>query len=331
MSDDKDPIKDAGTELTKPLIDELSSRLKLPFFGSFIFSWLVINWERVAILAFSKENIYTRIVKIKQIPQIELPIIGTWHTSTFVAPLIYSMLVTAMTPFLILAYKKIQKWANKRIIDTQAELNHRYQISSSAEQLKIEKAKNEVSKVKYSTEEILNKYNTLKKTYESSLIKVTEVDNKIAGQLAIYDKVKADTDTLKIAFDGYKTAQDKVDHLEKTNEHHKANLIKANDNINTLEMQLIELQKEHINLKSMVNSYINDITELSANAEIYQSELNTISKYMDELMSDSEVVAFQLEQASTKDERIVVALNSIKQWQEALAYRITKISNVTSI
>jgi len=326
MSDDKDPIKDAGTELTKPLIDELSSRLKLPFFGSFIFSW-----ERVAILAFSKENIYTRIVKIKQIPQIELPIIGTWHTSTFVAPLIYSMLVTAMTPFLILAYKKIQKWANKRIIDTQAELNHRYQISSSAEQLKIEKAKNEVSKVKYSTEEILNKYNALKKTYESSLIKVTEVDNKIAGQLAIYDKVKADTDTLKIAFDGYKTAQDKVDHLEKTNEHHKANLIKAIYNITTLEMQLIELQKEHINLKSMVNSYINDITELSANAEIYQSELNTISKYMDELMSDSEVVAFQLEQASTKDERIVVALNSIKQWQEALAYRITKISNVTSI
>lgn len=331
MSEEKDPIKDVGAELTKPLIDELSNKLKLPFFGGFVFSWCVINWERVAILISSKENIYTRIEKIKGIPQIELPIIGDWHTSTFIAPLLYSMLITALTPFMILAYKKLQKWANVRIIDTQAELNHRYQISSASQQLKLEQANNDISKVKYSTDEIVKKHNELTDAYTSSLQKAMELNEKIAEETSVHEQLKTDTANLKTEFDGYKTAQDRVSKLDKLNKHLEGNLINANNSINALELQLMELQQENSNLKVKHSASKNKNTELTANIEIYKDELNVTLKYMNELLLDSEVVVFQLEQASNDDERIATVLYELKQWREMLSVRIDKINNASSI
>lgn len=331
MSDEKDLIKDAGAELTKPLMDELSSRLKLPFFGAFIFSWLVINWERVAIILLSKENVYTRIAKIKEIPQIELPVIGNWHSSTFIAPLLYSMLVTAITPFMILAYKKIQKWANKRIIDTQAELDHRYQVSSSLEQLKLEKTRHDVSKVKYATDEIIKKNSSLTESYNISLVKISETEGKLSELELTYEKVKSDTEKLKLEFDGYRASQDKVDQLNKINEHHKENLIKANNNINILEMNLVDLQQEVTNSKRDANTSLNKVTELEANAEIYRSEINTVLKYMDELLSESEVVVYQLENISSNEDVIYTVLHQIKLWQDILKIRIAKLNTVSTM
>lgn len=331
MSEEKDPIKDVGAELTKPLIDELSNKLKLPFFGGFLFSWCVINWERVAILISSKENIYTRIEKIKGIPQIELPIIGDWHTSTFFAPLLYSMLITALTPFMILAYKKLQKWANVRIIDTQAELNHRYQISSASQQLKLEQANNDISKVKYSTDEIVKKHNELNDAYTSSLQKSMDLNEKIAEETSVHEQLKTDIANLKTEFDGYKTAQDRVSKLDKLNKNLEENLINANNSINALELQLMELQQKNSNLKVENSASKNKNTELTANIEIYKDELNNTLKYMSELLLDSEVVVFQLEQASNDDERIATVLYELKQWREMLSVRIDKINSASSI
>ncbi|WP_181960955.1 hypothetical protein, partial [Klebsiella pneumoniae] len=77
-------------------------------------------------------------------------------------------------------FKKIQKWANIRIIDTQVELNHRYQLSSASEQLKLETKEKEISEVKYSTTDIIQKHNNLISIISDTESKLKQANDELS-------------------------------------------------------------------------------------------------------------------------------------------------------
>lgn len=331
MAEEKEALKDAGLELTKPLIDELSSKLKLPFIGGFVFSWCIINWERVAILLTSKENIYTRIEKIKQIKELDWPIIGDWHTSTFFAPLLYSMVITAITPFLTLGFKKLQKWANVRIIDTQAELNHRYQVSSAVEVLKLETTNKKISDVKFSTESLEKKHNELEQAYNSSVGKLENIKAKIKSSIEEHESIKAEIQISQSELEGYRDSNDKIKSIEKINEHFKQNLIKANGVIDNYEIINSELTEAGNTLRRDLNTSNNNLTEALENVEIYKNETLSTIKFMNELLEEGDIVIFQLKNMATYDEKALGLLNQLETWQEIIKRKLTQLNHVTSI
>lgn len=331
MSDDKDPLKNASDEITKPIIDELSSRLKAPFFGGFIFSWIIINWEKIAILISSKENIYTRIDKIKNIEQLHLPIIGTWHTSTFFIPLISSILITLITPFITLAFKKMQQWANVRIIDTQAELNNRYKITSASEQLKLELKENEISKIKYSTEKLTIKHTEIVEKISVSEGSLIKINAKISDIKKEYEQIVLDVDSIRSVFDGYKKPSDLVDKLTIENEKHKENLIKANETINELDDNLGELKTNSSILKRDINIQASKIIELDSNHEMYKDEIMSSKKFINELIAETEVIIYELKEYTLSTDKTEYISEQIERIHENLKLKQQKINQITSI
>ncbi|HBR4841468.1 TPA: hypothetical protein OT027_004630 [Klebsiella quasipneumoniae] len=331
MSEDKDSIKDVSDELTKPFVDELSSRLKIPFFGGFVFSWLVINWERVAILISSKENIYTRIDKIKKIEEFNWPIIGDWHTSTFFAPLLYSIIITSLTPFITLGFKKIQKWANIRIIDTQVELNHRYQLSSASEQLKLETKEKEISEVKYSTTDIIQKHNNLISIISDTESKLKQANDELSEKQSELENIIEATTKLKSEFEGYKKPSDLVDQIQKVNEHQRDNLIKANKIISEYESNITTLTQSNSNLKREISSLHNRLIEVESNYEVSKNELNSNHVFINEMLTDIEIIIHKLKQESSPDEIIKYLLGQMELWEENLKSKLYKVNQVTSI
>ncbi|OMP97365.1 coiled-coil domain-containing protein [Raoultella terrigena] len=331
MSEDKDPIKDVSEEFTKPFVDELSSRLKIPFFGGFVLSWFVINWERVAILISSKENIYTRIDKIKKIEEFNWPIIGDWHTSTFFAPLLYSIVITLLTPFITLGFKKVQKWANFRIIDTQAELNHRYQLSSASEQFKLESKEKEISEVKYATTEIIKKYSNLTNDISVSERKLKQANDELTEKQSELKNIQGATVKLKSEFDGYKKSSDLVNQIQKANEQHKENLVKANDIISEYENSINKLTQSNSSLKREVNLLHNRLIETQSNYEISKNELISDHGFINEMLTDVEIITHKLKQESSPDETIKYLLEQMELWEENLKLKLDKINQVTSI
>lgn len=331
MSEDKDPIKEASEEFTKPFVDELSSRLKIPFFGGFIFSWLVINWERIAILISSNENIYTRIDKIKKIKEFNWPVIGDWHTSTFFAPLFYSIIITLLTPFITLGFKKIQKWANIRIIDTQAELNHRYQLSSASEQLKLEEKEKEISDIKYSTAEIIKKHNNLTNDISITNDNLEKINNELIEKKSELKDIQEATTKIKSEFNGYQKISDRVEQLKKENEHHRDNLVKANNIIGEYENKINESTQSTSNLNREINSLRNRLIEIESNYEISKNELINNHKFINELLTDIDIIAHKLKQDSSHEEVIKYLLEQMELWKENLKSKSYKINRVTSI
>jgi hypothetical protein len=52
-------------ELLETLFSTANQRIKSPFFGSFIFSWILINWKPIFYFSFSNEQISVKIKNIE--------------------------------------------------------------------------------------------------------------------------------------------------------------------------------------------------------------------------------------------------------------------------
>ncbi len=329
MSDEKDPAKEVVTELTKPVIDELAMKLKLPFFSAFAFSWGVINWEKAVILIFSKENIYSRIDKIKSLPGLEWPIIGDWHTSTFFAPLLYSITITAITPFITLGFKRIQKWANIRIIDTQAELDHRYKSSSATELFKLEQKNKDIAIIKFDTKKLKKDFDKVEGELQTAKANLEIENGKLDGLKIDFANLGAAVSALKREFNGYESAADKVNEYLTENERHKDNLIKANKVINELEGKLQNLTSDYATLKREKNERDLHLTEIETDNELYKEGLNSIKNFMDDISAEIDVVIFKIKENFVNDSDFYIS--KLEAWKFELKSKIKIFEKINSI
>lgn len=123
-------------------------RMKSPFLGAFVFSWLGFNWQLLAILFISKKDVEERIIYINQHFDIESLLIGPLFTTTLICILlpqatkhivkmqskpISDATLTTMTEKIALAEKQLEIAdieSKKRLSDKREERNIEEDITS---------------------------------------------------------------------------------------------------------------------------------------------------------------------------------------------------------
>jgi hypothetical protein len=88
-----DTIKEIYLSVNKTSGD----RIKSPFYGVYVFTWLAFNWESVAIFIFSDMKMENRV-----------SFINSAYPFSFIIPLIISVLLTIFLPFINEWFSKVQ-------------------------------------------------------------------------------------------------------------------------------------------------------------------------------------------------------------------------------
>ncbi|WP_318521976.1 cell envelope integrity protein TolA [Photobacterium leiognathi] len=99
-------------ELFESVSSNVNSRITSPFFGAFIVSWGIFNWDKLALLLFGRQSVDSRVSVFKN--SVEWLSIGhnnVWDTLWW--PLILSCSYLLIFPYLHLAIQHIQKHSEK--------------------------------------------------------------------------------------------------------------------------------------------------------------------------------------------------------------------------
>lgn len=99
-------------ELFESVSSNVNSRITSPFFGAFIVSWGILNWDKLALLFFGRQSVDSRVSVFKN--SVEWLSIGhnnVWDTLWW--PLILSCSYLLISPYLHLTIQQIQKHSEK--------------------------------------------------------------------------------------------------------------------------------------------------------------------------------------------------------------------------
>lgn len=156
-------VFDEAAKNGAPLSTALANRFGSPFFYSFLISWGLMNWERLIILAFGRGDIEDRIQKIKNLSS---SFFGIEHALTYYLPLLTTIMVVFLSPYL------------NNLIDKSHKKAHRTKYVHSAE-LEADKYQAQVkainAKLAYETAETTMKLEI--EANQAKLISETEIAN----------------------------------------------------------------------------------------------------------------------------------------------------------
>lgn len=109
------------TSGAKQLKTAISDRFNNPIFFAFLISWSIFNWDRISVLLYSKKNIIDRIAYIKSMPSNSQFIIDLPHATTIWLPLISTIFLVCLSPYISIGLDLIHKTAiNKKIENNEA-------------------------------------------------------------------------------------------------------------------------------------------------------------------------------------------------------------------
>lgn len=100
-------------------------RFSNPIFYSFILSWCIFNWDRLAILILSKQNIVDRISTVKNMPSNSTFIFDLPYANTIIFPMISTAFLVILSPFINNRLDLIHKNEIEKKIENKEQLNQR--------------------------------------------------------------------------------------------------------------------------------------------------------------------------------------------------------------
>ncbi|EKK3987989.1 hypothetical protein PNF55_001312 [Cronobacter sakazakii] len=238
-------------------------RVRSPFLGAFVFSWLGFNWPMLAILFFSKREIEKRLVYIGDNFGIESFIIGPLCTSALIALLLpqINKLVTRIqdkpnTDTVEMSLESKIKIGKKQ--QEIAEIEARKKLAEKKEERNIEEG---IQQIKKEHEKALRDINLARQQYKDISSKLTDAAKTIAesqSQLSVEKEARAKTEKELISVnERVKVATEK--------------LISANNDNNKAKVEMEGLTREINNLKKQME-------EVSSYNSHLLSELNFISE-----------------------------------------------------
>ncbi|WP_338519954.1 hypothetical protein VRC29_11385 [Erwinia aphidicola] len=186
-------LKSTALEIFQPLKENMTARLKAPFFAGFVVSRAFINWERIAIFFASRENIYTRLEKIHRLPQHDWPLVGSTHTNIFWYPLCVSLAVTIAGPVVAYAISLLHdifiNKATKRAL--MEEINNKE--LEAAHSVNIAEFNHRAIMKRYSSDEVINQFKKkshelaeLENNLEQTSLKLSKTNSELSELEAIY-------------------------------------------------------------------------------------------------------------------------------------------------
>lgn len=100
-------IKDILDSINK----NVDSRLSSPFFGAFVISWTLCNWDKLAVLFFGEKSVDSRVLTFKEaLKWVSWGHENTWHILWL--PLFFSCLYLFVSPYLHILIQQIQSHSN---------------------------------------------------------------------------------------------------------------------------------------------------------------------------------------------------------------------------
>lgn len=119
MSDFKNIISSIKEIIFTPVSDTVKSRAKNTFFGSFIISWGMFNWEKLAYFTLSNDDILTRITIIHDNSRFN---VGDYLwvfplSHSLVYPCVSAIVITYSQPFINYAISKVHRTIFKKIFN----------------------------------------------------------------------------------------------------------------------------------------------------------------------------------------------------------------------
>lgn len=239
-------------------------RVKSPFLGAFVFSWLAFNWQALAILFFSERKIEEKIKHINENYDV---------ASLLVAPIFTSVLIAFFLPQINKLITKIQDKPNSDTIELTlsskikvaklqqsiAEHEARKRLADKKEERNIEEniesIKNENSKLNDAI--VLNELQIKELTEDLNTSKINENNHKAKMNSAIETRDKMEKDLRNIS---------------EANKELNTTIRSLREQINKTEVSLTAMQrdadwlnKEKIRLDEIVQKYYIQVTELNNN------------------------------------------------------------------
>ncbi|HBU1178714.1 TPA: hypothetical protein MCQ94_004760, partial [Klebsiella pneumoniae] len=122
-------------------------RFSNPIFYSFLISWSIFNWDRIAVLLLSKQNIIDRISTIKDMPSNSTLLFNLPYANTIIFPLISTIFLVVLSPFINNVIYSIHSGQIKKKIANQEALNiQRYSVLISTIDARVQYESAEESK-----------------------------------------------------------------------------------------------------------------------------------------------------------------------------------------
>lgn len=163
-------------------------RFSNPIFYSFIMSWCLFNWDRIAVLLFSKQNIIDRVMTVKNMPSNSTMFFDIPYANTIIFPLISTMFLVALSPHINNLLYQIHKSQIKKKIINQELLNrdqYRAEILAinarvrrdEAEEVKTLQSKEQKAAIKSRTVESESKISNLKEQHSLLTESISNLQN----------------------------------------------------------------------------------------------------------------------------------------------------------
>ncbi|EPT7030634.1 hypothetical protein ACVR2T_004420 [Cronobacter malonaticus] len=244
-------------------------RVRSPFLGAFVFSWLGFNWQMLAILFFSKREIEKRLVYIGDNFGIETFIIG---------PLCISALIALLLPQINKLVTKIQDKPNTDTVEMSleskikigkkqqeiAEIEARKKLAEKKEERHIEEG---IQQIKKEHEEALRDITFARQQYKDTSKKLTDAAKTIAesqSQLSVEKEARAKIEKELIA-------------VKEQGKLLTERLISANNENNKAKVEIGGLMRDNEDLKKEMGEVI------SYNKHL-MNELNFVSEKIPHLI-----------------------------------------------
>lgn len=213
-------------------------RIKSPFLGAFVFSWIGFNWQMLAILFFSKQNIIGRLEYINSHFDVGSYILGPMSTT---------ILICLLLPY-----------ANKHVTKFQKGTNH--ETNMLILQSKIDIANKQVEIADYEAKKKLAE-DREKKNIESNInviidenknlkIEIKEKSDNISLNNVVISKLNDDIDALKRESEIAKVVSEK-NRIERTNLQNEIEKLKSEiEKNNKISSELLTLKNQNDELSS---------------------------------------------------------------------------------
>ncbi|MGY3115189.1 hypothetical protein ACVWYV_003420 [Pantoea eucalypti] len=248
---------DKAVESGQPLSTALANRFASPFFFSFIVSWCLINWERLAVLFFGKGEVEERIIKVKGISSVFF----VDHALTYYLPLISTMIIVFFSPYLNNLIDNFHKKAFREKYVHSAGLEaEKYNAQGAAINAKIEYETAEKTKIL----EIEANQARLVSEKEISSLNLDQAHQSLAD---LRERIKLETENLADASKQYKNRKEQAHNYAKNVEELNSLIVESQKESNSLDVKIKDK-------KMIFNNLTNDIHRL----EMLKKELDSTSK-----------------------------------------------------
>lgn len=207
-------IKDIWGSIT----NNINSRLASPFFGAFLVSWVLCNWDKLALLFFGMQSVDSRI----SVFQDSIAWISIGHensVSTIWWPLAISSIYMFLSPYLHIAIQQVQKHsaglrysltvdqdvdkedARGRLVKAKAKANLQNKVAEDEVRAEIENSVAETKKLQEDAAAAEARKNLIQEKYLEAQEKVKEL--KLANEVLARKEAKKfqDAEKAKFAFE----------------------------------------------------------------------------------------------------------------------------------